>query len=60
MHALFLAHAPAHLDSGRDGQAGLIESLSNVNVFNFLCHLLHISPSPNNGTLTDFAPFLKR
>ena len=57
MHAIFLAQSPA-LDSGMDGKAGVLDELANLNIYNFICHLLHISPTPNNGTLTDFAPFL--
>lgn len=58
MHALFMARAPSYFDSDVDNQAGVIEEIANLNIFNLMCHLLRISPSPNNGTLTDFAPFL--
>lgn len=58
MGASFVVRAPSKFDSGVDGQAGHLAQTSNLNVFNLICHLLQISPSPNNGTLTDFAPFM--
>lgn len=57
MHAIFFAQSPA-LDSGNDNQAAVLEETSNLNIYNLIMHLLHASPTPNNGTLTDFAPYL--
>ena len=58
MGAILYARSASSFHSGVAGQAGLVPSTSNLNVFNLLCHILRISPSPNNGTLVDFAPFM--
>uniref|UniRef100_A0A8C5L775 Ectonucleotide pyrophosphatase/phosphodiesterase family member 3 n=1 Tax=Jaculus jaculus TaxID=51337 RepID=A0A8C5L775_JACJA len=44
MEAIFLAHGPSFKEKTE------IEPFENIEVYNLLCDLLHITPAPNNGT----------
>jgi len=59
MSSFMLAHAPRHIDSGTEDHEALLDTWSNVNVFNLVAHILGISPSQNNGTLAEVAKYLR-
>ena len=52
MKALFLAHSPMLRANSS------LASLDNVHVYELLCHLLHIQPQPNNGSLATWSPYM--
>lgn len=44
MQGIFIAHGP------NIKQGHTVDLVPNVDVYNFLSHLLHVSPAPNNGS----------
>lgn len=54
MRALFVAHGPAF----RSGAT--IPPFPNVDVYDLIAHILHLTPAPNDGTLAPFEPVLTR
>jgi hypothetical protein len=53
MRALFVAHGPAF----KNGY--LSEPFSNVEVYNLMCEILGLSPSPNDGNIENIKQVLK-
>ncbi|XP_068207245.1 venom phosphodiesterase-like isoform X2 [Palaemon carinicauda] len=44
MNAMFVAHGPSFLRNTE------VEAFQNIELYNLMCHLLGVSPAPNNGT----------
>uniref|UniRef100_A0A1X7UNL6 Extracellular Endonuclease subunit A domain-containing protein n=1 Tax=Amphimedon queenslandica TaxID=400682 RepID=A0A1X7UNL6_AMPQE len=53
MRALFLAHGPSFKPNYKSGP------VNNIDIYELMCHLLHLPPSPNNGTLANISNILK-
>ena len=54
MHPFFIAHGPAFKKGYQSN------SFSIVNIYSLMCHLLEITPAPNNGDLTAVSQMLKK
>ncbi|KAJ3608699.1 hypothetical protein NHX12_023229, partial [Muraenolepis orangiensis] len=54
MHAMFLSHGPAFQ------QQMEVQPFSNIELYNLMCDVLQISPSPNNGTHGSLNHLLRR
>jgi predicted AlkP superfamily pyrophosphatase or phosphodiesterase len=52
MHGLFIAHGPAFARGKR------IPPLENIHLYALMCHLLGLTPAPNNGSLKAVEPML--
>lgn len=51
MRGIFLAHGPnIRATSSPSPLSPLSSPVPNIDVYNFLSHLLHVSPAPNNGS----------
>ncbi|XP_064081999.1 venom phosphodiesterase-like [Macrobrachium nipponense] len=44
MNAMFVAHGPSFLRNTE------VEAFQNIELYNLMCHLLGVTPAPNNGT----------
>jgi hypothetical protein len=52
--ATFVANGPSFKSDGFVG-----ETFANLDVYSLLCHIIGLTPAPNNGTLTGMQQFLK-
>ena len=53
MHPFFIAHGPAFKEGYQSNP------FSIVNIYSLMCHLLEITPAPNDGDLTAVSQMLK-
>uniref|UniRef100_A0A8C3K0K6 Alkaline phosphodiesterase I n=1 Tax=Calidris pygmaea TaxID=425635 RepID=A0A8C3K0K6_9CHAR len=54
MEAIFLAHGPSFKEKTE------VDAFENIEVYNLMCDLLHITPAPNNGTHGSLNHLLKK
>ncbi|NXX46519.1 ENPP3 phosphodiesterase, partial [Tricholaema leucomelas] len=54
MEAIFLAYGPSFKEKTE------VDAFENIEVYNLMCDLLHISPAPNNGTHGSLNHLLKQ
>ncbi|NXF90381.1 ENPP3 phosphodiesterase, partial [Eubucco bourcierii] len=54
MEAIFLAYGPSFKEKTQ------VDAFENIEVYNLMCDLLHISPAPNNGTHGSLNHLLKQ
>lgn len=53
MHPFFIAHGPSFKINY------ISEPFSNIHIYSLICHILHLKPSPNNGSLSKIQHILK-
>jgi ectonucleotide pyrophosphatase/phosphodiesterase family protein 5 len=58
MQAIMIAAGPNFKSSTLSSSPTVIPSMANVDIYSLLCHLLRISPAPNNGSLDTMLPYI--
>ena len=53
MHPIFIARGPDFAN-----RKGDLAPFSNIDLYSLTCHLLQLTPAPNNGSLTPLQPYL--